>query len=135
MEHGRGLVPGGFSSNQREVDGVPLNNGSNTFVATYVDPNSLCTSVQTFVITVGFLASASRPLPRLFPITQGSTTTDTVTVTGSGGFNGTVTLSATGLPAGVTASFGIRTHHHQHQRGHFHWASSARLRWGHTTSA
>jgi galactose oxidase len=96
--------PGGFSSNQREVDGVPLNNGSNTFVATYVDPNS-CTSVQTFVITVGSGFSLT-PSASSLPITQGSTATDTITVTGSGGFNGSVTLSATGLPAGVTASFG-----------------------------
>jgi len=39
-------------------------------------------------------------------VTRGSSATDTVTVTGAGGFNGSVTLAATGLPAGVTASFG-----------------------------
>jgi uncharacterized membrane protein len=36
---------------------------------------------------------------------QGATATDTITVTPSGGFNGSVALSVSGLPAGVTASF------------------------------
>ncbi len=35
----------------------------------------------------------------------GGSTTFTVTVTGTGGFSGNVTLSASGLPAGATASF------------------------------
>ena len=39
-------------------------------------------------------------------VTQGSTGTSTVTVTKTGGFTGNVTLSASGLPAGVTATFG-----------------------------
>jgi hypothetical protein len=39
-------------------------------------------------------------------VTQGSTATDTVTVTPANGFTGSVTLTATGLPTGVTASFG-----------------------------
>lgn len=38
-------------------------------------------------------------------VTQGNGTTYTVTVTPTGGFTGTVTLSASGLPAGATASF------------------------------
>jgi len=36
---------------------------------------------------------------------QGGTVTTTITVTGQNGFNGSVTLSASGLPTGVTASF------------------------------
>ena len=39
-------------------------------------------------------------------VTQGSSTTDTITVADSGGFTGAVTLSASGLPSGVTAAFG-----------------------------
>jgi hypothetical protein len=38
-------------------------------------------------------------------VTQGKTATDTITVTDVNGFTGGVTLAASGLPAGVTASF------------------------------
>ena len=52
--------------------------------------------------TPGFsLAAASKAVS----ITQGSSGTDSVTVTPSGGFSGSVALSASGLPAGVSASF------------------------------
>lgn len=50
-----------------------------------------------------FTLSAS---PSSVSVTQGSTATSTITVTDSGGFTGSVTLSASGLPSGVTASFG-----------------------------
>jgi N-acetylneuraminic acid mutarotase/sugar lactone lactonase YvrE len=43
--------------------------------------------------------------PNSLTIAQGASGTSTVTVTGSGGFTGSVTLAATGLPSGVTASF------------------------------
>jgi hypothetical protein len=39
-------------------------------------------------------------------VTQGKTATDTITVTDVGGFTGSVTLSATGLPSGVTVAYG-----------------------------
>jgi hypothetical protein len=38
-------------------------------------------------------------------VTRGATGTSTITVTPSGGFTGSVALSASGLPAGVTAAF------------------------------
>ena len=38
-------------------------------------------------------------------VVQGATSTSTITVTPSGGFAGTVALSASGLPSGVTATF------------------------------
>jgi cellulose 1,4-beta-cellobiosidase len=38
-------------------------------------------------------------------VNQGSTATNTITVTPSGGFSGSVALTATGLPSGVTAAF------------------------------
>jgi cellulose 1,4-beta-cellobiosidase len=40
-------------------------------------------------------------------VEQGTTATDSVTVSSINGFNSAVTLSISGLPAGVTASFGI----------------------------
>ncbi len=39
-------------------------------------------------------------------VKQGSSATDTITVTDVGGFTGGVTLAASGLPSGVTAAFG-----------------------------
>ena len=45
------------------------------------------------------------PSPATVSIAQGSSATNTVTVTDVGGFTGVVSLSATGLPAGVTAAF------------------------------
>jgi len=44
--------------------------------------------------------------PSSLTVTQGSSGSSTITVTPSGGFTGSVSLSASGLPAGVTASFG-----------------------------
>ena len=44
--------------------------------------------------------------PASLSVTQGSSGSSTITVSPSGGFTGSVSLSASGLPAGVTASFG-----------------------------
>jgi subtilase family serine protease len=49
-----------------------------------------------------FSLSAS---PSTLTITQGSNGTSTITVTPTGGFTGSVTLAASGLPSGVTAAF------------------------------
>ena len=40
------------------------------------------------------------------PVTQGASATDTITVGDLNGFSGSVSLSASGLPSGVTATFG-----------------------------
>lgn len=52
--------------------------------------------------TAGFTLAAS---PASLTIARGSSATDTITVTDTGSFSGSVTLSATGLPSGVTATF------------------------------
>jgi hypothetical protein len=52
--------------------------------------------------TPNFAISAS---PTIVSVAQGGTKTTTVSTTVSGGFNSAVSLSASGLPAGVTASF------------------------------
>jgi hypothetical protein len=52
--------------------------------------------------TPDFALSAS---PTTVSVVQGGTKTTTVSTTVSGGFNSAVSLSASGLPAGVTASF------------------------------
>jgi subtilase family serine protease len=53
--------------------------------------------------TPSFTLSAS---PSSVTVTQGGSGTSTITVTDVGGFSGSVTLAASGLPSGVTASFG-----------------------------
>src|SRR6202020_1050952 len=50
-----------------------------------------------------FALSAS---PASLTVTQGTSGTSTISVTDIGGFTGSVTLSASGLPSGVTATFG-----------------------------
>lgn len=52
--------------------------------------------------TPDFIVAAS---PASLSMNQGSSATTTVSVTTSGGFNSAVSLSASGLPSGVTASF------------------------------
>jgi subtilase family serine protease len=53
--------------------------------------------------TPSFTLSAS---PSSVSVTQGGSGGSTITVTDIGGFSGSVTLSASGLPGGVTATFG-----------------------------
>ena len=53
--------------------------------------------------TPSFTLSAS---PSSVTITQGGSGTSTITVTDLGGFSGSVSLAASGLPGGVTATFG-----------------------------
>jgi subtilase family serine protease len=53
--------------------------------------------------TPSFTLSGS---PSSLTITQGNSGTSTITVTDIGGFTGSVTLAASGLPSGVTAAFG-----------------------------
>ncbi len=55
------------------------------------------------VVTPDYTLSAS---PTSVTVTQGGSGNSTITVNPTGGFTGSVTLSASGLPAGVTASFG-----------------------------
>ncbi len=52
---------------------------------------------------LSFTLSAS---PSSLSITQGNSGTSTITVNDAGGFTGSVTLAASGLPSGVTAAFG-----------------------------
>jgi len=100
--------PGGFTSTSREIDGIPLTTGVDTFVATYTN-SSGCPTTQAFTITVTGGTSGSftlAPSAATLSVAQGSSATDTITVTDVSGFTGSVTLAASGLPSGVTAAFG-----------------------------
>ncbi|MFZ0732166.1 MAG: S53 family serine peptidase [Candidatus Sulfotelmatobacter sp.] len=53
-------------------------------------------------VTTGFTVNAA---PNTVSLAQGASNTSTVTVTSTGGFDNTVDLSVSGLPAGVTGAF------------------------------
>ena len=66
------------------------------------------TATTTVSLTVNSAASPNFSLsasPTSVTVAQGSSGTSTITITSSGGFNSATTLSASGLPNGVTASF------------------------------
>jgi subtilase family serine protease len=108
--------PAGASGGSFTVN--PIIGGSGTSVVTFTAPASAGTytvtvtaasfskthtaSATLVVATPDFSLSAS---PTSRTVRHGSSTTYTVNVTPSGGFVGTVTLSASGLPAGATATF------------------------------
>ncbi|HEY0554758.1 MAG TPA: hypothetical protein VGG20_10865 [Thermoanaerobaculia bacterium] len=64
---------------------------------------STCISVTPTVTTTPDFTIAAAPTA--VSIAQGNTGTSTITTAVSGGFNSAISLSASGLPAGVTASF------------------------------
>jgi hypothetical protein len=65
--------------------------------------NTTITLTVTAKTTQGFTLAPARPSLSIVP---GGSATDTISVTDEGGFAGNVNLSASGLPSGVTASFG-----------------------------
>jgi hypothetical protein len=88
--------------------GTVLGVGSQTLTATFTpsDTSDYSTTTASVVLVVkpapGFSLSAS---PASISLGKGGATTSTITVTDIGGFNGNVTLAASGLPSGVTAGF------------------------------
>jgi endoglucanase len=99
--------PNGFVSSAREIDRIPLATGTNTYVATIASSAS-CKSTLAFNITVTAAPSPSftlTPSASTLALTAGGNAGDTVSVHGANGFTGSVTLTASGLPTGVTAAF------------------------------
>src|SRR6202453_2020977 len=81
--------------------------GSST--VTITGTSGSLTATTTLALTVTATATPSFTLsasPSSLTITQGSNGTSTISVTDKGGFTGSVTLAASGLPSGVTAAFG-----------------------------
>jgi hypothetical protein len=63
-------------------------------------------AATTITLTVNALGNFSLTAsPETVMVEQGSSGTSTITINPTGGFNREVTLSASGLPTGVTASF------------------------------
>jgi glucuronoarabinoxylan endo-1,4-beta-xylanase len=89
------------ASNQlAQLSAVSVSGGTFTYT---LPAQSITTFVSSGPATPGFTLT---PSPSSLSVIQGSTATDTVSVTDEGGFTGSVTLAASGLPSGVTAAFG-----------------------------
>jgi hypothetical protein len=79
-----------------------------TFNATVTATGGGLTHTVTIPVTVNAVATPNFTLsasPGSLSVTQGASGSSTISSAVSGGFNSAVTLSASGLPAGVTASF------------------------------
>jgi glucuronoarabinoxylan endo-1,4-beta-xylanase len=88
------------TENMAQISAVTVSNNSFTYS---LPAQSITTFVGTLTTAPGFdVVPASDGMT----VTQGGTTSNTITVTDLNGFDGSVTLAATGLPSGVTASFG-----------------------------
>jgi hypothetical protein len=78
-----------------------------TSTVTITGTSGSLTATTTVALTVtakpGFTLT---PSAATLSVTQGKTATDTIAVTDAGGFTGSVTLTATGLPSGVTVAYG-----------------------------
>jgi hypothetical protein len=97
---GTTTIPAGGSYSSMGFNGT-WNNVTNAVPTSFALNGTNCT-VNGTAPTPGFtLAPSVSPLS----VTQGSSATDTITVTDTGGFTGSVAFTATGLPSGVTASF------------------------------
>jgi subtilase family serine protease len=79
-----------------------------TATVTITGTSGSLTATTTVSLTVNSTSSPSFSVsasPTSVTVAQGSSGTSTITVTSSGGFNSATTLSASGLPSGVTAAF------------------------------
>ena len=95
------IVPGTSNSTEFDVpSGLPSGSYTLYLVANGIESNPITVSIGQG--GAGFSLGAS---PASLSIVQGSGGTSTITVTPTGGFSGSVTLSASGLPNGVTAAF------------------------------
>jgi cellulose 1,4-beta-cellobiosidase len=70
-----------------------------------VGTNGTVTHSVTVTVTVPGTGFSLTPSASSLSVTQGSSGSDTITVTDMSGFSGSVSFSASGLPNGVTASF------------------------------
>jgi hypothetical protein len=77
-----------------------------TSTVTITGTSGTTTATTTISLTVSAAGFTLAPSAATLSVTQGKTATDTITVTDVGGFTGSVTLSATGLPTGVTVAYG-----------------------------
>lgn len=100
------IVPGTFVYSPAAGTLPPVGTDTLSVTFTPTDSNDYATVNSSVMLTVnpapGFTLTAS---PATLSVTEGSSTTSTITVNQVGGFSGNVKLAVTGLPSGVTASF------------------------------
>jgi len=87
---------------------VAATTATGTYSITVTSMGGGVTQTTTLSLTVNAAATANFTLsasPTSLSISRGSHGTSTITVNPTGGFNGSVTLSATGMGSGLTASF------------------------------
>ena len=94
-------VPG--NSSTLTVTTTTATTGSFTITITGVSGNLTHATSVTLLLTTSDLGLSAAPSSRT--VSAGASTNYTVNITRTGGFTGAVTFSATGLPAGATASF------------------------------
>jgi cellulose 1,4-beta-cellobiosidase len=92
--------------------GTANETGNVTITGTNGQGTTAITHTVTVALTVGSGGNTGNPSFTLgrsaasLSIAAGASATDTITVTDAGGFTGAVTLAASGMPTGVTTSFG-----------------------------
>ena len=103
-------VTAAFSKNPANSSSVLTLTASKTATAgpatmTITGTSGTLTATTTLALTVVAPSFALTPTASAVTVIQGSNATDTISLTDAGGFTGSVTLAATGLPSGVTAAF------------------------------
>ncbi len=94
------IAPGTSNSTEFDVPaGLTAGNYDLSVIANGIESNTIAVNVAQIA---DFSLSAN---PSSVGVAQGSSVTSTITVTPESGFTGSVTLSASGLPNGVTAMF------------------------------
>jgi glucuronoarabinoxylan endo-1,4-beta-xylanase len=88
------------SNKLAQLSAVSVSGGTFTYT---LPAQSITTFVSSGTVSPSFTLS---PSASTLSVTQGSSATDTISVTEVDGFSGSVTLAASGLPSGVTATFG-----------------------------
>ena len=79
--------------------------GTSTVTITGTSGSTVVTTAVNLTVTAAVAPAFGLTGAAAVSVTQGASTVDTITVTPANGFTGAVSFSATGLPAGVTASF------------------------------
>ncbi len=80
--------------------------GASTITVTGTSGSTTATTTFSLSVTGTTPGFTLAPSATSLSVTQGKTATDTITVTDVNGFTGSVTLAATGLPSGVTVTYG-----------------------------
>ena len=89
------------------LESIPLSPGNNTWVGTFISPVDSCEATLTFNInaTAAKTFDIAATWPPAVTLSPGNVWTNAISVTSVNGFSSPVALSASGLPAGVAASF------------------------------